>query len=216
MAATAALRNAKRPVIWAGQSVMFSGATDALRAELTATPVFCTMPGKSAFDERHPLALGAGSGTNTGPANDWLTGNDVMLALGTSLTRTPYSQKVKPSKFCLNMKGGGAFGMSGTDIKTAARSGAAITTLLLNNSAMATYSGPTRGTIGEEARNEFGVSTMHGNYAQIAEGMGAVGLRVTKAAELGPALKEAQKLNAEGKTVLVEVLANVEERRSRF
>ena len=363
--AAAALMSAKRPMIWAGQGVMFSGGADALRtlAELTATPVFCTMPGKSAFDERHPLALGAGSGTTTGPANEWLRGSDVMLALGTSLTRTPYGQKVhpgktlihnthnpdelnkdeaadiglvgdtkltiealieciqeqtggqgfgerskteaevaaarakwmaewepaltgdeepvsyyrviqalndtldlensivthdagaprdsivpfyqatvphsyvgwgktthlgfgiplmigakmaQPGKFCLNLMGDGAFGMSGTDIETAARSGAAITTLLLNNSAMATYSGPTRGTIGEEARNEYGVSTMHGNYAQIAEGMGAVGIRVTKAAEVAPALEQAKKLNAEGRTVLVEVMANVEERRSRF
>jgi thiamine pyrophosphate-dependent acetolactate synthase large subunit-like protein len=363
--AAAALIGAKRPVIWAGQGVMFSGGTDALRelAELIAAPVFCTMPGKSAFDERHPLALGAGSGTTTGPANEWLTGSDTMLALGTSLTRSPYAQKIKPGKtiihntnnadelnkdeaadiglvgdtnltiqaliacikaktggrgvgersriqaevaaakaawmakwtpaltddsepisyyrviqalndtldpensivthdagaprdtvvpfytattphsyvgwgktthlgfgipliigakmaqpgkFCMNVMGDGAFGMSGTDIETAARSGAAITTVLLNNSAMATYSGPTQGTIGKEAREEYGVSTMHGDYAKIAEGMGAVGLRVTKAAELGPALRQAQKLNAEGRTVLIDVKANVEDRRSRF
>ena len=363
--AAAALIGAKRPLIWAGQGVMFSGGTDALRelAELIAAPVFCTMPGKSAFDERHPLALGAGSGTTTGPANEWLTGSDVMLALGTSLTRSPYAQKIQPGKtiihntnnpddlnkdeaadiglvgdtkltiqaliacikakaggramgersriqaevaaakakwmaewtpaltddsepisyyrviqalndtldpensivthdagaprdtivpfytattphsyvgwgktthlgfgipliigakmaqpgkFCMNLMGDGAFGMSGTDIETAARSGAAITTVLLNNSAMATYSGPTQGTIGKEAREEYGVSTMQGDYAKIAEGMGAVGLRVTKAAELGPALRQAQKLNAEGRTVLIDVKANVEDRRSRF
>ena len=53
-AATAFL-NAKQRVIWAGSGVLFSGATEVLRelAELTASPVFCTMPGKSAFDERH-------------------------------------------------------------------------------------------------------------------------------------------------------------------
>lgn len=364
-AAADALIAAKRGVIWAGAGVLFSGGTEALRelAELTATPVFCTMPGKSAFDERHPLALGAGSGTTTGPAHEWLTGSDVLLALGSSLTRTPYGQKIQPGKtlihntnnpdelnkdeaadiglvgdtrltiealiasiksktdgkgvgdrgqveaavaaarakwlaewtpaltsddepisyyrviqalndtldpensivthdagaprdtivpfytattphsyvgwgktthlgfgiplmigakmaepqkFCLNLMGDGAFGMSGTDIETAARSGAAITTVLLNNSAMATYSGPTRGTIGEEARNDFGVSTMHGDYAKIAEGMGAVGITVNKPAELEAALKEAQRLNASGRTVLIDVRANIEERRSRF
>jgi thiamine pyrophosphate-dependent acetolactate synthase large subunit-like protein len=46
--------------------------------------------------------------------------------------------------------------------------------------------------------------------------MGAVGLRVNTAAELAPALREAQKLNAQGRTVLIDVKANVEERRSRF
>jgi thiamine pyrophosphate-dependent acetolactate synthase large subunit-like protein len=364
-AAADALIGAKRGVIWAGAGVLFSGGTGALRelAELTATPVFCTMPGKSAFDERHPLALGAGSGTTTGPANEWLTGSDVLLALGSSLTRTPYGQKVhpgktvihntnnpdelnkdeaadiglvgdtrltiealiacikaktngkgigdpsqmenavaaakakwmaewspilasdeepiayyrviqalnetldlensivthdagaprdtivpfytattphsyvgwgktthlgfgiplaigakmaQPQKFCLNLMGDGAFGMSGTDIETAARSGAAITTVLLNNSAMATYSGPTQGTIGAEAREQYGVSTMHGDYAKIAEGMGAVGIKVAKPSELAPALQEAQRLNASGRTVLIEVQANVEDRRSRF
>jgi acetolactate synthase I/II/III large subunit len=321
------------------------------------------MPGKSAMDERHPLALGAGGGTTTKAAHAWLTESDVFLGLGTSLTRSPYGQAIRggkviihntvnpddinkdeaadvgligdtlltiealivevkartggkgtgdrakveveiaavksewmaewtpiltsdeepmsyyrvihelnenldlensivthdagaprdsivpfynattphsyigwgktthlgfgiplmvgakmaePDKFCLNLMGDGAFGMSGTDIETAARSGVAITTVLLNNSAMATYSGPTQGTIGAEAREQYGVSTMHGDYAKIAEGMGAVGLRVSKPIEMGPALHEARRLNGEGRTVLIEVAANVEERRSRF
>jgi acetolactate synthase-1/2/3 large subunit len=363
-AATAFL-NGKQRVIWAGSGVLFSGATDALSelAELTASPVFCTMPGKSAFDERHPLSLGAGSGTTTGPAHHWLTNSDVILALGSSLTRSPYAQKInpgktiihntnnpedlnkdeavdvglvgdtcltvealiacikektdnrgsgdrhqieaeiaavratwmaewapildsveepisyyrvikalnetldpensivthdagaprdaivpfytattphsyvgwgktthlgfgiplmigakmaEPEKFCLNLMGDGAFGMSGTDIETAVRSGAAITTVLLNNSAMATYSGPTQGTIGTEAREQYGVSTMQGDYGKMAEGMGAVGLYVNKISELSPALKEAQRLNASGRTALIDVRANVEDRRSRF
>ncbi|MBT3370216.1 MAG: hypothetical protein HOA08_10560 [Rhodospirillaceae bacterium] len=362
-AAAKALLGAKKPMIWAGAGVLFSGATDALRelAELTATPVFTTMPGKSAIDERHPLALGAGSGATTLAAHRWLTDSDVLLALGSSLTRTPYGQRIKPGKFvihnsinpddinkdeaadiglvgdtqltiqalieavkaqtggagdraqveaevaavkaewmaewasvltsddepltyyrviheinqnldlensivthdagaprdsivpfhnataphsfigwgktthlgfgiplmigakmaqpdkfCLNLMGDGAFGMSGTDIETAARSGAAITTVLLNNSAMATYSGPTQGAIGAEARELYGVSHMQGDYAKIAEGMGAVGIKVSKASEMAPALQEAQRLNAEGTTVLIDVDANVEDRRSRF
>ena len=126
------------------------------------------------------------------------------------------AKMAEPEKFCLNLMGDGAFGMSGTDIETSARSGAAITTVLLNNSAMATYSGPTQGTIGAEAREQYGVSTMQGDYAKIAEGMGAVGIHVNKVPELAPALKEAQRLNASGRTVLIDVNANVEDRRSRF
>jgi thiamine pyrophosphate-dependent acetolactate synthase large subunit-like protein len=126
------------------------------------------------------------------------------------------AKMAEPDKFCLNLMGDGAFGMSGTDIETAARSGAAITTVLLNNSAMATYSGPTQGTIGAEAREQYGVSTMQGDYGKIAEGMGAAGLHVNKTSELAPALKEAQRLNANGRTVLIDVRANVEDRRSRF
>ena len=57
---------------------------------------------------------------------------------------------------------------------------------------------------------------MHGDYAKIAEGMGAIGLYVNKPTEIAPALKNAQNLNKEGKTVLIEVTANIEERRSIF
>ena len=46
--------------------------------------------------------------------------------------------------------------------------------------------------------------------------MGATGLRVTTVGELTEALAEAQRLNAAGRTVLIDVVANVEERRSRF
>jgi thiamine pyrophosphate-dependent acetolactate synthase large subunit-like protein len=126
------------------------------------------------------------------------------------------AKMAEPDKFCLNLMGDGAFGMSGTDLETAARSGAAITTVLLNNGAMATYSGDTQGTIGAEARERYGVSTMQGDYAKIAEGMGAVGITVTKVAQIGPALQEARRLNASGKTVLIDVHANIEHRRSKF
>ena len=357
-AAVKALLAAKKPVIWAGGGVLFSGATAELKqlAELTGIPVFCTMPGKSAFDERHPLALGAGSGATTLPAHQWLKTCDVLLALGSSLTRTFYGQPIRPDKvliqnsnnpddinkdeavdigligdakltlqalideikaqrgdvvsdsaqvaaeieavrapwlaewlplltsdeepinpyrvihaidqtldrensivthdagaprdsivpfytatephsyvgwgktthlgfglplmigaklahpdkFCLNLMGDGAFGMSGLDIETAVRAQVPITTVLLNNGGMATYPGgfPT-------ARERYGVSHMVGDYAKIAEGMGAVGITVTKVNELEPALKEAQKLNAEGKTVLIDVHSSMEGRRAR-
>lgn len=363
-AAAKMLVAAKKPMIWAGGGVLFAGATAGLRelAELTGMPVFCTMPGKSAFDETHPLSLGAGSGSTTWQAHTWIAECDVLLGLGTSLTRSPYGQAIPagktiihntinpddinkdepaaiglvgdagltigalieairaetggkgfgdaaaraaeiaalrekfradwsdhldsdaepldyyrvireidatidhdnsivthdagaprdaivpfyrtttphsyigwgktthlgfgiplmigakmaaPDKFCLNLMGDGAFGMSGTDIETAARSGAAITTVLLNNGAMATYSGATRGNIGEEAR-ELGVSKMYGDYAKIAEGMGAVGLKVAKPSEMAPALREAQRLNGEGRTVLIEVAAQEDCPRARY
>lgn len=358
-AAASALVAAKRPLLWAGAGVLMADATAQLKelAELLATPVFCTMPGKSAFDERHPLSLGAGSGATTLPAHTWLKSTDVMLALGSSLTRTPYGQSVPngatliqntdnidefnkdedvdiglcgdtaltldalleevkalrgdkpqdasavmaeiatlreqwladwrgllhsddapmtyyrvihelnqnldlensivthdagaprdsivpffkattphsyigwgktthlgfgiplmigakmaaPEKFCLNLMGDGAFGMSGTDVETAGRAGAPITTVLLNNGGMATYPGgfPT-------ARTSYGVSHMRGDYAMIAEGMGARGLKVELASQMGPALKQAQQLNADGTSVLIDVAADMGEHRSKF
>ena len=57
---------------------------------------------------------------------------------------------------------------------------------------------------------------MTGDYAKIAEGMGAVGITVTQPGEVANALKQAQQLNAEGKTVLLDVHTNLEARRSNF
>ena len=356
--AASLLLEAERPLVWSGGGVLFGRATAQLRelAELLDAPVFTTMPGKSSFDERHPLAVGAGVGTTTLAAHRRIGEADVLLALGTSLTRTGYGQSIAPGtriihntvtiedvnkdetvevalpgdaalviealidelrgrlgddgreegvaagiaadrdewlgqwtellesdevpintyrvireidrtidrersivthdagaprdsivpfftattphsyvgwgktthlgfsiplmigaklahpdRFCLNLMGDGAFGMSGMDIETSARAGVPITTVVLNNGGMATYPGgfPT-------AREQFGVSHMTGNYAQIAEGMGAVGIEVIEPAELAPALERAQQLNAEGRTVLIDVHSNMEGRRSRW
>ena len=60
------------------------------------------MPGKSAIDERHPLSVGAGGSTTTGPARHWLRECDVVLAIGASLTSSPYAQRVGSDKFVIH------------------------------------------------------------------------------------------------------------------
>ncbi len=117
----------------------------------------------------------------------------------------------KPDKFCLNFMGDGAFGMSGLDIETSVRAGAPITTIVLNNGDMATYP-----TGYQTAREVFNVTSMTGDYAKIAEGMGATGITVTQPDEVAGALQKAQQLNAEGRTVLLDIHTNFEVRRSRF
>ena len=354
------LLDAKKPVIWSGMGVLLADATEELKelAELTQIPVYCTMPGKSSFDERHPLSLGSGSGATTLPARRWIQESDVLFAVGSSMTRTPYGQPIpegktiihnvegiddinkdysvsvglpgdakltlqmmieeakgiigdsgrkdhnqvsaaitelreqwlaewkpllesdevpintyrvigeldrtldrensivthdagaprdsimpfytatvphsyigwgksthlgygiplmigaklaKPDKFCLNLMGDGAFGMSGFDIETSVRANAPITTVVLNNGGMATYPGgyPT-------ARERFGATEMTGDYAKIAEGLGAMGITVTDPSNIAPSLVKAQQLNADGATVLLDIHTNMEGRRSRF
>jgi acetolactate synthase-1/2/3 large subunit len=87
--ATRALLQGRRPVIHAGQGVLYAEATDELLAlaELLQMPVMTTLEGKSAFPENHPLALGSGSGVMSRPVYNWLSDSDVMLAVGTSLTK---------------------------------------------------------------------------------------------------------------------------------
>ena len=104
--------------------------------------------------------------------------------------------------------------MFGLDLETAVRAELPITTVLLNNGAMSTYEGTS--LIGPVSKREYGVSHMKGDYATIAKGMGAEGIRVEKPHEMEKALKTAQQLNQDGKTVLIEVIANIEGRRSKF
>ena len=339
---------------------MLSGATRELKelAELVEIPVYCTTPGKSSFDERHPLSLGSGSGSTTLPARRWLQESDVLFAVGSSMTKTSYGQPIpngkviihsvesiedinkdysidvglpgdakatlqamikevetklgengrkgqsnvsdeiaklkeqwlaqwtpllnsdevpintyrvigelertldkessivthdagaprdtimpfytatvphsyigwgktthlgygiplmigaklaKPEKFCLNFMGDGAFGMSGLDIETSVRERAPITTIVLNNGGMATYPGgyPT-------ASELYGTTHLTGDYAKIAEGLGAVGITVTQPSEVAPAIRKAQQLNANGTTALIDIHTNLEARRSNF
>lgn len=87
--ATRALTQARRPVIMAGQGVLYAEAGDELveLAEALQMPVMTTMEGKSAFPEDHPLALGAaGGGVMTGPVHHFLNDADLLLAVGCSLT----------------------------------------------------------------------------------------------------------------------------------
>ena len=99
------LLEAKNPLIIAGQGVLFARATKELQsfAELTNIPVYTTMPGKSAINEMHPLALGAGVQTTTLQARTFLDECDVVLALGSSMTDTPYGQTIDTaSKFLIH------------------------------------------------------------------------------------------------------------------
>ncbi len=356
--AVKALLSARRPVIWSGMGVLLADATDELRqlAETTGIPVYCTLPGKSSFDERHPLALGSGSAATTQQARTWLQDADVVFAVGSSLTRNTYAQPIPdgkliihnvesiedinkdygaviglpgdakltlqaiirelseaggchqssssipeeiaklkrdwlaewqplldsdevpintyrivaelertldhdtsivthdagaprdmllpfytatvphsyigwgktthlgygiplmigakmamPERFCVNFMGDGAFGMSGMDIETSVRAGAPITTIVINNGAMATYPDGY-----PAARDRFGATLMSGDYAKIAEGLGATGIRITEPAEIAPALERARRLNAEGKTVLLDIHTGFEGRKSTF
>ena len=95
------LAAAKAPVILAGAGVLWAGASDALvkLAELLQAPVMTTNPGKSAFPENHPLALGAALGRSMpAMAHRFLNDADVVFAIGSSLTFTNFGPRVPAGK----------------------------------------------------------------------------------------------------------------------
>ena len=94
------LLQAERPMIWAGQGVLYAGASAAVTAlaEFLNAPVMTTLLGKSAFDETHPLALGTGAHSCTDMVIDYLERCDAILALGTSLTHSVFAPDIQPGK----------------------------------------------------------------------------------------------------------------------
>ncbi len=87
--AARALLDARHPVLLAGQGVLYAGAGDELMAlaELLGVPVATTMAGKSAFPEKHPLALGSVSGVMNEAARHFVQQADLVCGIGTSFTK---------------------------------------------------------------------------------------------------------------------------------
>jgi acetolactate synthase-1/2/3 large subunit len=91
---------AKNPLILAGAGVHYAEASDRLAAlaELVPAPVATTNPGKSAIAESHPLSLGASTRSRPKMFTDFMAKADVVFAVGSSLTRTPFGPSVPPGK----------------------------------------------------------------------------------------------------------------------
>jgi acetolactate synthase-1/2/3 large subunit len=83
---------AQRPVIYAGQGVHWAQASEELRefAELLAAPLCTSLEGKSAFDETHPLALGAGGAAMPRTVRHFLDRSDVIFGIGCSFSATSF------------------------------------------------------------------------------------------------------------------------------
>jgi 3D-(3,5/4)-trihydroxycyclohexane-1,2-dione acylhydrolase (decyclizing) len=83
--AIALIKKSEKPVIIAGGGVLYSQATKELTdfADAHGIPVVVTQAGKSAIDERHPLALGSVGVTGTSAANAIAEETDLLIAVGT-------------------------------------------------------------------------------------------------------------------------------------
>jgi acetolactate synthase-1/2/3 large subunit len=95
---------AKNPVLWAGQGVHYAEAGDRLAAlaELVPAPVVTTNPGKSAIPDSNPLSLGASTRSRSKMYADYMAKADLVVAIGSSLTRTPFGPSVPPGKIIIH------------------------------------------------------------------------------------------------------------------
>ncbi len=95
-----ALADAKSPMLMVGRGVLQAGAWADLRrfAEAMGVPVMTTLSGKSAFPEDHALALGTGGHSSTPMSDAHLAAADLIVAIGTTLTRSHYTSHVPAGK----------------------------------------------------------------------------------------------------------------------
>ena len=91
-AAIELLVRAERPLVYAGEGVIYADAAPELKsfAELANTPVITTLKAKGAFPEDHPLFVGV-RGDHT---IDYLTQSDLILAVGSSLSPGRFSHGI--------------------------------------------------------------------------------------------------------------------------
>ena len=98
--AAQALLNARRPVIFAGQGVLYADATQELLeiAEYLQIPVMTTLEGKSAFPENHLLSLGVGGSSTTEAVHEFLNASDLVFGIGASFTKSNFTIPIPSGK----------------------------------------------------------------------------------------------------------------------
>ncbi len=125
--------------------------------------------------------------------------------LGTGLGLVIGAKTAAPEKMCVNFMGDAAFGMTGLDFETAARSGIPITTIVLNNSTMAIETHAMALSHERHRTRDLG-----GNYANLAQNLGGWGERVTDPGEVAGAIQRARRINDSGRAALLEFITSAE------
>jgi thiamine pyrophosphate-dependent acetolactate synthase large subunit-like protein len=91
-AAVDQLLEARNPLIYAGEGVIYAGASEELKAlaELLNVPVVTTLKAKGAFPEDHPLFVGV----RGDQVAHYLNQSDLILAIGSSLSPGRFSHAI--------------------------------------------------------------------------------------------------------------------------
>ncbi len=116
-----------------------------------------------------------------------------------------------PDKLVINIMGDAAIGMAGMDIETAVRHKIPILTLVLNNAVLSGYSRNY-----PVAAERYAFTNLYGDYANLAQSLGAHGERVEDPAEIIPAINRARERMSDGRPALIEFMTKEENRLSRL
>jgi acetolactate synthase-1/2/3 large subunit len=110
-----------------------------------------------------------------------------------------------PDRPVVAVVGDGSFGMNGMEVSTAVTYGVPVVWVVLND---ARYNAVHHGQTLQYAGRTMGTEFARMDLARVAEGLGALGLRVTRPGELGPALAEAL---ASGRPAVLDVRLDADE-----
>ncbi len=121
--------------------------------------------------------------------------------LGFGLGAIMGAKLAEPEKICINVMGDAAIGMVGMDLETAARNRIGIVTVIFNNGIMAIESDSL-----VDAHTDYGANFVGGDYAALAESLGAMGQRIAQPGDFLPALDRAIEATREGRPAVLEVM----------
>lgn len=120
--------------------------------------------------------------------------------LGSSLGLALGAKAASPQDLVVCFLGDAAFGQCGLEIETSVRNKLPVLIVLVNNSEMSGYE-----KLQPVAQQKYGIKHLGGNYAGIAEALGAQAIVVEAPGDLAPSLRKAIADVSGGQTVLVEV-----------
>ena len=131
--------------------------------------------------------------------------------LGYGLGLSIGAKLAAPEKQVINFMGDAAFGMAGMDVETAVRSEIPILTIILNNSIMTHYHAHM-----PFASERWGTNRLSGDYAKVADGLGAYSEKVTAPDQIAAAIKRGIAANDEGRPAVLEMITKEEENVPKF
>src|SRR5262249_17491908 len=149
------------------------------------------------WEARHPRSfIGWGKSTQLGYS--------LGLAMGAKLAA--------PEKDVIHMMGDAAFGMVGMDVETAVRAHIPILTIILNNATMAIYP-DSRFPV---ATARYQLKKLSGNFAEVAQALGAYSEKIPQPSEIVPAMRRALDITCSGRPAVLEYITKEEGAFSTF
>ncbi|SNZ21406.1 thiamine pyrophosphate-binding protein [Cohaesibacter gelatinilyticus] len=187
-------------------------------AEMAASDAFPMMPERILSDTRSALPDDAIITTDVGWNKNGVGQQFDILTPGSILTPGGFATMgfgppgaigakiAAPDRVVLSLVGDGGFGQNPAMLATAVEQDLGIVWLVMNNNAFGTIAGLQKAHYGKTYGTLFdgknGDAELTPNYADIANAYGAVGIRISSAAELLPTLRKAI---ASGKPTVIDV-----------